>query len=171
MLSKKMEKAYNDQINAELFSAYLYLSMSSYFDDLKLTGFAHWMSLQAQEETGHALKFIAYVQARGGRVVLEQIEKPAHEWESPLAAFKAALEHEEYVTSRINNLVKQANELSDYASGQFLLWFVEEQVDEEENTGAICDKLEMVGNNPQGLFFMDKELASRVVTPAAVPAE
>ena len=170
MLNKKMEKAYNDQINAELFSAYLYLSMASYFSDKNLSGFAHWMSLQAQEETIHALKFIGYVQTRGGRVILEKLEKPAHEWESPLAAFSEAFEHEKYITGRINDLVKLSNEINDYASGQFLLWYVAEQVEEEEAAAEVRDKLALVGNNPQGLLFMDKELSTRALTPAA-PAQ
>lgn len=165
MLNKKMEKAYNDQINAELFSAYLYLSMATYFENKNLAGFAHWMRMQAQEETAHALKFIGYVQTRGGRVLLEAIEKPKHEWESPLAAFSEALEHEQHITGRINDLVKLAGELTDYASGQFLLWFVEEQVEEEEAAAEVRDKLELVGANPQGILFMDKELGSRVITP------
>ncbi len=170
MLNKKMEQAYNDQINAELFSAYLYLSMESYFEDKNLSGFAHWMRLQAQEETGHALKFIGYIQTRGGRVLLDKIDKPAQEWESPLAAFTDALGHEQYITGRINDLVKLSGEINDYASGQFLLWFVEEQVEEEEAAGETRDKLELVGDNPHGLLFMDKELSTRVLTPAA-PAQ
>lgn len=165
MLDKKMEKAYNQQINAELFSAYLYLSMATYFEDKNLGGFGHWMRLQAQEEVEHAMKFIGYVQARGGRVVLDKIEKPTFEWDSPLAAFKGALEHEQYITGRINSLVKLANEINDYASGQFLLWYVEEQVEEEEHAGGICDKLELVGNSPQGILFLDKELSGRTAAP------
>lgn len=161
MLDKKMEQAYNEQINAELFSAYLYLAMASYFEDKSLSGFGHWMRLQAQEEVDHAMKFIGYVQTRGGRVELDSIDKPEMEWDSPQAAFKAALEHEQYITGRINNLVKLANDLNDYASGQFLLWYVEEQVEEEENAGEICDKLEIVGQNPQGLLFLDRELGGR----------
>jgi ferritin len=162
MLNKKIEKAYNDQINAEFFSAYLYLSMASYFEDKNFAGFAHWMRLQAQEETEHALKFIGYIQTRGGRVVLESIDKPAHEWDSPLTAFSEAYEHEQYITGRINNLVKLSGELNDYASGQFLLWYVEEQVEEEEAASEIRDKLELVGNSPQGILFLDKELSGRV---------
>lgn len=169
MLNKKMEKAYNEQINAELFSAYLYLSMASYFEDKNLSGFGHWMRLQAQEEVEHAMKFIGYVQTRGGRVVLDKIDKPAAEWDSPLAAFQGALEHEQYITGRINDLVKLANELNDYASGQFLLWYVEEQVEEEENATEICDKLELVGGSPQGILFLDKELGGRA--PSAEETE
>lgn len=165
MLNKKMEKAYNDQINAELYSAYLYLSMASYFEDQGFGGFGHWMRLQAQEELEHSMKFIGYVQTRGGRVILEKIEKPTEEWDSPLAAFSGALEHEQYITGRINNLVKLANELNDYASGQFLLWYVEEQVEEEEHAGEICDKLKLVGDSPQGILFLDKELSGRTITP------
>jgi len=161
MLNKKMEKAYNEQINAELFSAYLYLAMASHFEDKNLSGFGHWMRLQAQEEVEHAMKFIGYVQTRGGKVVLDKIDKPTAEWDTPLSAFQAALEHEQYITGRINDLVKLANDLSDYASGQFLLWYVEEQVEEEENAAAVCDKLELVGDSPQGILFLDRELGGR----------
>ena len=165
MLSPKMEKALNEQINAEMFSAYLYLAMVAYFQEKNLSGFAHWMTVQNEEETFHAMKFFRYVSERGGRVTLDAIEKPQFEWESPLAAMEAALEHEGYITSRINDLVDLAIEEKDHATASFLRWFVDEQVEEEDSVNEVVQKLRMVGSNGGGLFMMDRDLGTRVFTP------
>ncbi|HQQ00256.1 MAG TPA: ferritin [bacterium] len=167
MIDKKMLNAINDQINAEMFSAYLYLSMSAYFENTSLRGFANWMRVQAQEEMVHAMKFFDYVIERGGRAVLKAIEAPADEWASPVAAFEAAYEHEQKVTARINKLVDIAVELRDHATNAFLQWFVTEQVEEEASASEIVDKLKLIGEARGGLFMMDRELAARVFTPPA----
>jgi len=167
MLSAKMQNAMNDQINAETFSAYLYLSMVAYFDDLNLSGMAQWMRVQVQEEMTHAMKFFDHMNERGGRVILEAIEKPQAEWDSPLAAFEAALAHEQYITSRINSLVGLAGEENDRASDIFLQWFVTEQVEEEANADDIVRKLKMFGAAPQALYMIDKDLGARVFVPPA----
>ncbi|HPA44778.1 MAG TPA: ferritin [bacterium] len=167
MIDKKMQNAINDQINAEMFSAYLYLSMSAYFENTSLRGFANWMRVQAQEEMVHAMKFFDYVIERGGRAVLKAIEAPADEWASPVAAFEAAYEHEQKVTARINKLVDIAVELRDHATNAFLQWFVTEQVEEEASASEIVDKLKLIGEARGGLFMMDRELAARVFTPPA----
>jgi ferritin len=167
MLSPKIEKALNDQINAEMFSAYLYLSMVAYFQEKNLSGFAQWMTVQNEEETFHAMKFFRYVSERGGRVTLDAIEKPQFEWESPLAAMEAALSHEGYITGRINDLVNLALEEKDHATASFLRWFVDEQVEEEDNVNEVVQKLRMVGSDGGGLFMMDRDMATRVFVPPA----
>ena len=165
MISSKIEKALNDQINAEMFSAYLYLAMVAYFQDKNLGGFANWMTVQNQEETFHAMKFFRYVSERGGRVTLETIEKPQFEWESPLAAMEAAQKHEAYITGRINELVNLAIKEKDHATASFLGWFVDEQVEEEDNVNAVVQKLRLLGSDGGGLFMMDRDMATRVFTP------
>lgn len=161
MLSTKMEKAFNDQINAELFSAYLYLSMVAYFQDQNLDGFAHWMTLQSQEEVEHAMKLFQFVNERGGRVTLEAIDKPQEEWASPLAAMEGALAHEQYITQRIHELVDLAWAEKDHASVSFLTWFVDEQVEEEDSASALVHKLRLVGDHGGGLFMLDRDMGSR----------
>ena len=165
MLSPKMEKALNDQINAEMFSAYLYLAMVAYFQDKNLSGFANWMTVQNQEETFHAMKFFKYVSERGGRVTLGAIEKPQFEWESPLAAMEAAQKHEAYITGRINDLVNLAIEEKDHATASFLRWFVDEQVEEEDSVNEVVQKLRLLGGEGGGMFMMDRDMATRVFTP------
>lgn len=171
MIDTKMEKAINDQINAELYSAYLYLSMSAYFEDSGLPGMASWMRIQVQEETFHAMKFFGYVAERGGRVKLMAIQEPDFDWDSALAVFKAAYKHEQYVTSRINDLVDIADELRDRATFNFLQWFVGEQVEEEATADEIVRKLELIGNNTGAMFMLDKELGARVFTPPVSEGE
>jgi ferritin len=161
MLKEKVEKALNEQINAELYSAYLYQSMAAYFEDKSLSGFARWMDLQAEEEMTHARKIYDYVNERGGRVILEGIDKPKNEWESNLDIFEDSLAHEEKITAMINDLVSLAAEEKDYATHSFLQWFVDEQVEEEDTVGEIVDKLKLVGDSTQGLFMMDDKLAVR----------
>lgn len=166
MLSKKMEKAFNDQIKWEYYSAYLYLSLSSYFTNLGLPGFANWMDVQFQEEQFHARKMFDFVNEKGGRAVLQAIDAPESEWKSPLAAFEFALNHEYQVTKRINDLMDLAHKEKDHASAIFLQWFVTEQVEEEANFGDTVNKLKLVGDGG-GLFMLDRELAARVFTPPA----
>lgn len=167
MLSKKMEKALNGQINAELYSSYLYLAMSAWFSAKGLAGFANWMRQQAQEEMFHGIKFYDFVGERGGKVTLEAIAKPEGEWKSGIDVFQATLAHEQKVTSLINNLVNQALDERDHATNIFLQWFVSEQVEEEANASAILDKLKLIGKESGGLFALDQELGQRVFTPPA----
>jgi ferritin len=161
MLSTAMQDAINEQINKELYSGYLYLSMAAYFESTGLPGFATWMRAQSQEELEHALKFFDYVNERGGRVELEAIEKPTVAWESPLAVFEATYEHEQMVTALINNLYKVALEENDYASQVMLHWFIDEQVEEEASVSQIVDSLERVGDKGQGLIMLDRALGQR----------
>jgi len=169
MISQKMQDAINDQINYELYSAYIYLSMSAYFNSLNLPGFANWMRVQTQEETVHAMKFFDFVNERGGDVLLKTIEGPATSWASPLEPFEVALEHEQKVTARINNLVDVAIAERDHATNIFLQWFVTEQVEEESSADNIIRQLKLIGEDRSALFMIDRELAARVFVPP-VPA-
>ncbi len=171
MIKEKIQKSINDQINAEMYSAYLYLAMEAYFQSENLEGFANWMRAQAQEEMVHAMKFYDYVIERGGRVTLDAIEKPDAEWDSPLAAFEAAYKHEQYVTSRINDMVDLAITENDHATRNFLQWYVDEQVEEEASADAIVQKLKMVQGAPGGMFMMDSELGKRSLSPAGDEGE
>jgi len=161
MINKKMEDALNKHMNAELYSWYLYLSMSGYFEDKNLQGCAHWMRLQAGEEMGHAMKFFKFLVDRGGRIKLDKIEKPKGEWKSALDVFNETLAHEKKVTAGIHNLVALAADMKDYATSNFLQWFVNEQVEEEATADLIIHKIKMAGTDDRGLFFIDRELASR----------
>lgn len=167
MLSKKLEKALNAQINAELWSAYLYLSMSADFASKGLDGFANWMEIQFREEQDHAMKFFNYILSRGGRVDLQPIQKVDKEWKSPLAAFESTLEHEQEVTRLINELYTLALEEKDYATQSMLRWFIDEQVEEEESAQGIIDTLKLIDGNGNGIYQLNRELASRVYTPLA----
>ncbi|MFC1538784.1 ferritin [Candidatus Latescibacterota bacterium] len=168
MLGKKMETALNDQVNAELYSSYLYLSMEAYFQSLSLKGFANWMRCQAQEELFHAMKMYDHIIERGGKVRLTSIEGPQIEWKSPLAVFEATLTHEKKVTGLIDNLVDIAIEERDHASNTFLQWYVGEQVEEEASADEVIQQLKLMSDTSNGLFLMDRELAARVFT---MPAE
>lgn len=161
MLTEKMQKALNGQLNAELFSAYLYLGMNAFFKSVNLDGFASWMYSQAQEELMHAMKFYNFITQRGGKVQLMEIKAPPAQWDSSLAVFKSTLEHEQKVTGLINDLVDIALEERDHATHIFLQWFVSEQVEEEENVGGVLEKLKLMGEARGGLFMMDRELAKR----------
>ncbi|WP_029898563.1 ferritin [Desulfohalovibrio reitneri] len=163
MLCKEMEQALNDQIKWELWSGYMYLSMSAYFDDQGLSGFAQWMKNQAAEELFHATKFFDYVNEAGGRVKLQTVEEPPHEWESALDVFKEGLKHERKVTSMINDLVDLAIKHKDHATNNFLQWFVGEQVEEEASFDELVGKLKLVGDGG-ALYMLDKELGARVFT-------
>jgi ferritin len=166
MLKKKLQKALNDQINAEMYSSYLYLSMESYFQSISLGGFAKWMRGQVQEELMHGMKFYDFVVERGGRVTLDTIAKPEAQWKSPLDAFEAILNHEQHVTNLVNELVNLAISEKDHATNIFLQWFVSEQVEEEATVGGIVDRLHLIKDNPSGLFMLDTELSKRVFNPA-----
>ena len=161
MISEKMQSAFCEQINKELYSEYLYLSMKAYFLNLNLNGFATWMDVQVQEEHAHAMGMFDYVIERGGKVELLAIDKPDTNWNSPLDVFKAVLKHEEYVTSRINALMDVAEETKDRAATIFLNWYLKEQVEEEANVGGVLAQLEMIGDDKSGLFALDKELGAR----------
>lgn len=169
MLSKRMEEAINDQIRWEFYSGYLYLSMAAYFEGLGLAGFAKWMEAQTQEELFHAMKMYRYVNDHGGRIVLQAVDQPESSWESPLAAFEGALEHEQLVTSRINKLMDLALEERDHATMAFLQWFVSEQVEEEANVGDAVAKLRLVQDGG-ALYMLDKEFGVRVFTPPQTEA-
>lgn len=164
-MNKNVEAAFNAQINKEFYSDYLYLSMSTYFQDLGLAGFANWMKVQFEEETFHAMKMIAYVQNRRGKVTLEAIEKPDCCWNSPLEVFEKTLEHEEYVTSRIYDLMDVAKANNDKSTESFLSWFIDEQVEEESAASEIIDKLKLVGKDGNAIYMMNDEFATRVFTP------
>ncbi len=163
-MNEEIEAALNEQINEELGSYYIYLSMEAYFASESLDGFATWMEYQAREEVEHAMRIFRFLNDRGARVKLQAIEEPKAEWESPLAAFEDAYEHEQYITQKINELVDLAEEKDDKATLNMLDWFVEEQVEEEATTEAIVDKLEMVGDSGSGLLALDNSLASRQTT-------
>ncbi len=165
MISKKMEEALNGQVNAELYSAYLYLSMESYFKSLDLNGFANWMRVQTQEEIVHVMKIYDFINERGGRILLQAIEGPPTQWDSPRAVFEAAYAHEQKVTGLINGLVDLAIKEKDHATHTFLQWFVNEQVEEEASADTIIQQLKMMESAPGGLFMLDRELAQRVFTP------
>jgi ferritin len=161
MLSDRVREAINDQINAELYSAYLYLSMAGHLESINLPGFAHWMKLQAQEETGHAMKLFDFVNDRGGRVTLKAIAQPPAEFASPLAIFEETLKHEQEVTSRINNLYAVSLQENDYASQIMLQWFITEQVEEEKTATEIVEQLRRIGESGTALVIMDRHLAAR----------
>ena len=168
MISKKMEQAINKQIKEELFSAYLYLSMSAYFEGMSLVGFANWMRVQAQEEQFHAMKFFDYIGERGGSVELLAIDKPANSWESIQEVFEETLKHEEFITSKINELVTIAKEENDYASQNFLQWYIDEQVEEESTASEILEQIKFLGDNKHGILMLDREFKARVYTPPVV---
>ena len=171
MLSKKLEEALNAQINAEFWSAYLYLSMSADFASKGLPGFANWMEIQFKEEQDHAMKFLNFILSRGGKPELKPIAKVEKTWKTPLAAFKSTLEHELVVTKLINDLYALATEEKDYATQSMLKWFIDEQVEEEENAQALIDTLTLLDGNGYGIYQLDKELALRVYTPIPASAQ
>ena len=162
MLSKRIEKELNDQINAEYWSAYFYFSMAAYFENMNLPGFANWMKVQYQEEISHVIKFFDYVNERGGRVLLKPIDAVKTEWEDEIEVFEDTLKHEQKVTGLINNLVDIAFEEKDHATHNMLQWYVSEQVEEESNVDEILQQLKMLEGNKHGLLMLDRELKQRV---------
>ena len=167
-IDKKMEQAFNDQINKEYYSAYLYLAMKARFSEMGLDGFVNWFDIQVQEEKAHAQGMYNYVLERGGHIELEAIDKPVIDGSTPLEIFKQVLEHEEYVTSRINAVADVADEVKDRAALIFLNWYIKEQVEEEASVGGVLSKLELIGDDKQGLLSLDKELGSRVFNPPVI---
>lgn len=163
MISEKIQDAFNKQINAEIYSSYLYLAMSAYFESVSLPGFANWMRCQAQEELLHAMKFYTFLNERGARVTLTTVDGPPTSWDSPLHAFQDAYAHEGKVTGLINGLVDLAIQEKDHAANVFLQWFVTEQVEEEASADAVVQQLKLAGEGG-GLFMIDRELATRVFT-------
>jgi ferritin len=171
MLSEELQDAINEQINKELYSGYLYLSMSAYCEAENLPGFAGWMRVQAQEEVAHAVRFFDYVNARGGRVVLKAIEMPPPIWKSPTEMFEQVLEHERKVTGMINRLYELAVKQNDYATQMELQWFITEQVEEEESAGQVVTQLTRMGEQPMGLLMLDRQLGERQVEASAEEAQ
>ncbi len=169
-INKKIEDAINKQINAEIYSAYLYLGMSSRCTELNLKGMAHWLYVQAQEEMTHAMKFYRFVLDRAGHPVMPAIEGVSTDWKAPLEMFAAAYEHEKKVTGMINNIVDIALAGRDHATASMLNWFVDEQVEEEANSSEITEKLKQIGESKDGLFMLDKELSVRVFVDNTLPA-
>jgi ferritin len=162
MMKKEIQDALNAQINAEMYSSYLYMSMASWFENEGLKGFAHWMRVQALEELYHATKFAGYIHDRGGRVLLTAIAAPAVEWESPMDVLKSTLAHEVEVTARINAIMDLALKLSDHATVNLLNWFVGEQVEEEASVEDVIARLRLVENTNGGMFLLDGEMAARM---------
>ena len=171
MLKKRMVKALNEQINKELYSAYLYLSMSAHSTFVGLNGFANWFMVQYQEEMVHVMKIYDYVNDQGGQVKLMAIAEPPAEFGSPLDMFEKTLKHERFITKCINDLVDLAVKENDHATNIFLQWFVTEQIEEEANDNDIISKLKLVGKEGNGLFMVDKELAARMFTPLVTSKE
>ncbi len=167
MINDKMAAAINEQINAELYSAYLYGAMMAQFEAEGLKGIANWMRIQFLEETTHAYKFYDYLIERGAEVKLKAIAEPPGKWANALAAFENVASHEAHVTGLINNLMDIALETRDHASTSFLQWYIDEQVEEEATAQDIVGKLKLVGDNPQGLFMIDNELGARTFALSA----
>lgn len=166
-VNKKINDAINGQINAEMWSAYLYLSMANNFEAMGLKGIANWFTVQYKEELAHAQIFINYLNSRGGRVLLAPIDAVPTEWATPLDAFKATLEHEQKVTSLINDLYSLAEAERDFATRQMLNWFVAEQVEEEDTARTMIDNFTLIGDNGYGIYQLDTELATRTYTDPA----
>ena len=164
MLNPKVHELLNAQINKEFYSAYLYLEISNYFEDRSLDGFANWYMIQAQEERDHAMLFYKYLQNENQKVTLEAIDKPSKEFTCHMDVLKAGLEHEEYVTSLINEIYAAAYEVKDFRTMQFLDWFVKEQGEEETNANDLITKMELFGSDPKSLYMLNQELAARVYT-------
>ena len=162
MLDAKVSGLINEQVNKELYSAYLYLDFANYYYDMGLDGFANWYDIQAQEERDHAMLMRQYLTNNGVKVTLTEIAKPDVEVDSPMAALKAGLAHEQYVTSLINTIYAAADEVRDYRTMQFLDWFVQEQGEEEMNSEDLIRKFELFGNDAKGLYELNKELQGRV---------
>lgn len=161
MASKKIIDALNNHLNEELYSSYLYLSMAAYCEGKNLNGFAHWFKLQSQEEYGHGMRFYGFINQLGGKVALKAIKAPKTTWKSLNEIFKETLKHEQDITGLINKLVGLAMQEKDYATNNFLQWFVNEQVEEEATVEGILDKLDLIGDAKSGLFMLDRELGSR----------
>lgn len=170
MINENVAKILNEQVNKEFYSSYLYLSMSAYFSDIGLLGFANWMRVQSQEELAHAMLIYDFLINRNAKVTLAPIDGVPNEWGSPLSVIEAALKHEIYVTGLINNIVAIAEENKDRATMSYMNWFVDEQVEEESNAQDIISKLKLIGDDKSALYLLDKDLAARVfVQPTIKP--
>ena len=161
MIDARVQNALNDQLNAEFYASYYYLAMSAYFKETDFDGFATWMRSQAKEELSHAMKIFDFINDREGVIDLKEIQSPTNSWDSPLAAFESAYEHEREVTEQIYNLVDMSVEKRDHATNTFLQWFVTEQVEEEATAVDIVNKLKLVRNDGNGLFLLDRDLGER----------
>lgn len=161
MIPKKIEEAFGEQIKHELESAYIYLSMAAYFDAEGFAGMGTWMRAQVQEEQTHAMRFYKHIVERGGHVKLHPLAMPPQDWKSPLTAFEAAYEHEQFITAKIDGLVKLAQAEGDHGSATMLQWFVDEQVEEEANASKVVQDLKLVGNDGRGILMIDRELGTR----------
>lgn len=170
MINEKVAKVLIEQVNKELYSAYLYLSMSAYFSDLGLLGFANWMRVQVQEEQAHAMLIYDFLINRGERVILSSIDSPPGDWKNPLMVMEKVLEHEVYVTSLINNIVSVAEEAKDRATMSYMNWFIDEQVEEEANAQDIISKLKLIGDDKSALYLLDKDLSTRVFNQPVIKA-
>lgn len=170
MINEKVAKVLIEQVNKELYSAYLYLSMSAYFSDIGLLGFANWMRVQVQEEQAHAMLIYDFLINRGERVTLGAIDAPPGDWKNPLQVMEEVLKHEVYVTGLINNVVAVAEEQKDRATMSYFNWFVDEQVEEEANAQDIISKLKLIGDDKSALYLLDKDLSARVFTPPVIKA-
>ena len=162
MIKKEVLNALNEQINAESYSAFMYLSMAAYFENMGLSGFANWMKVQYQEESAHAIRFFNYVVDRGGKVELKSIKQVPTEFDGIVDVFEKTLVHENHVTDLINNLMNVAMAANDHAAQSFLKWFVDEQVEEEANVEKILATLKLINGQGNGIFMMDRELGQRV---------
>lgn len=170
MISKTMQNAFNNQINAEMFSATLYLSMAAYFESVNLPGVATWLEVQSREELGHAMKLYKHIHERRGRAWIRGVEPPQGMWNWPLEAFEHVLKHEQYVTGSINKLVDMATYEKDVASQVFLQWFVSEHVEEEKNADDIVPRLKLIGPSTSGLLVLDHHRGKRTAEEAPPPA-
>ncbi len=162
MLNEKMEFAFNEQINKEFYSEFLYLAMKAKFAEMNLQGFVNWLDVQVQEERAHAFGMYDYVIERGGKIELMTIDKPEIKGTTPVQIFEHILEHEQYVTSRINYLLDVAEEVKDRAATSFLDWYLKEQVEEESSVGKVLATLKLIGEDKNALLLLDKDLATRV---------
>ena len=171
MINQKVAQVLMEQVNKEFYSAYLYLSMSAYFSDKGLLGFANWMRIQAQEEQAHAMLMYDFLINRGERVTLNPIDAPENNWTDSLSVMEEVLNHEVYVTSLINNIITVAEEHKDRATMSYFNWFIDEQVEEEANAQDIISKLKLIGDDKSALYLLDKDLSARVfVQPMMKPA-
>ncbi|MEO0079086.1 MAG: ferritin [candidate division WOR-3 bacterium] len=161
MIPKEIEDKFNEQIKHELESAYLYLAMAAYFESANLPGMARWMRAQVQEELTHAMRFYKHILERGGQVVLQPLAILGKSWDSPRQAFEAAYQHEQFITGKINELVKLAQSEGDYPAYSLLQWFVDEQVEEENSTSKIAQDLKLIGDEGRGILMLDRELGQR----------
>ncbi len=168
MINERLQEAFNDQINKEFYSEYLYLAMKVYFQELNLQGFVNWFDVQVQEEHAHAMGMVNYLNDRGGKIDLRAIDKPVVEGSTPLEVFEHVLRHEEFVTSRINSLMDVAEEVKDRAAMHLLDWYINEQVEEEATVGGVLATLRLIGEDKKALLMLDKDLAARTFTAPVI---